>query len=134
MISCDEQRIAYVTKLLRRAIDSGEKGVRESDLSSARMYASITVRAYESAIKGSLGISLTRRHCATIDQSSYQIELLLPRLEQRIVELREQRTSELARYAPRSADFGPTVRLFLDHCARVRNTALKMRKRNAELI
>ena len=130
-----ERRVGYVTRLLRKAIDSGEKGLLQSDLTSARIYASNMTHAYETALKWSLGVSLSRGHCDTIDQRSHEIELLRPRLQRRIVNLRRRRMFEIIQHSPkRRRDLRPAVSLFMDHCAKARNAAKKMRKMNAELM
>jgi hypothetical protein len=130
-----ENRVDFVRRLLRRAVFSGEKGLLQSDLTSACMYASNMTRAYETALKWSLGVSLTRSHCDCIDQRSHEIELLKPRLERKIVNLRRRRASQTIRCAvKRRNDVRPAVQLFAEHCAKVRNTAQKMRKMNADLL
>lgn len=130
-----QRRVGYVTRLLRNAIDSGEKGLLQSDLASARIYASNMTHDYETALKWSLGVSLSRGHCDAIDQRSHEIELLKPRLQRRIVNLRRRRTLEIIQHSPkRRRDLRPSVNLFIEHCAKVRNTAAKMRKMNAELM
>jgi len=130
-----ERRIGYVTALLRRALNSGEKGLLQSNATNARIYALNMNRSYEAALKWSLDASLTRNHCDCIDQRSHEIELLKARLERKIVNLRRRNTSRIIRYLPkRRTDVRSTVELFIAHCANVRKTAKKMRKMNADLM
>lgn len=129
-----EKRVGYVTTLLRRAVNAGEKGLLQSDLARARMYASNMNRSYETALKWSLDVSLTRNHCDCIDQRSHEIELLKPRLETKITNLRHRRARGTSRHCPRHRDIHSTVQFFTAQCAKVRNTAKKMRKMNADLI
>ncbi len=120
---------------MRTAVHFGEKGMLEGDVASVRRCTSTMTRAYETALKRSLGISLTKWHCEIIDEKSHEIELLRPRLEKRIVELSHRNGSAAGRCALKANhDLTREVPLFLDHCMEFRENAEIMRKMNAELM
>ncbi len=125
-------RVAHVTRLLRAALQSGEKGMREGDPCDVRKCSSSMMRAYESALKYSLNISLTKQHCASIDEKSHRIEVLRPKLEKRIADLDRSVRHTAARGAnKREPGF---VELFVKNCRVFQEQAMTMREMNAALM
>lgn len=108
--------------------------MRESEIRGVRKCAWSMVRDYENALQYSLDISLTKHHCASIDEKSHRIEVLRPRLEKRIADLRRQKFRAVRHATQADHDFGHRVPVFLDHCRRASSTAAIMRKVNAELM
>lgn len=128
-------RIGCIARLLRRAIQAGEQGLLESDVGHVRNCTSNMIRAYDSALQSSLHLSLTKDHCASIDEKSHKIELLRPRLEKKIACMNGVEQPAAKHRRPRSAGARcQPVQLFIEHCAELTNRAQRMRKMNAELM
>lgn len=108
--------------------------MRERDLNHVRKCTSTMIRDYENALQCSLDISLTKWHCASIDEKSHRIEVLRPRLEKRIAELRREKFRAVRSGAGTNYDFKHQVPAFLDHCRKAGTHAVIMRKANAELM
>jgi hypothetical protein len=132
---CYANRVEYVRRLLRTAIHSGEKGMLEGDVANVRKCTSSMTRAYENALKRSLDICLTKRHCGSIDEKSHEIELLRPRLEKRIAELKRcEISATTGSESNADYDFGHLVPVFIDRSIRFIENAKTMREINSEVM
>lgn len=133
-----KKRVGHVTRLLRSAIDSGKKGLAESDIYGVRKRAATTIRAYDSALLCSLDVSLTKWHCDSIDEKSHRIEMLLYELQAKILQLQQTQSNpthaSTTASSPQNGDLSQSVPLFLAHCARVQIVAEAMRCHNAQLM
>jgi hypothetical protein len=126
------KRISIITNLLQLALQLGGEGLLYCEPDPVRRCIARLSRAYECAISRSFLVSLTKQHCAEIDEKSHQIESLRSTLQNKLREVKKAVPASGAVSHDRKES--RQVRDFLDHCTYVRSSAQTMKRLNVALM